>query len=72
MSQDGQVGWKRPRLVFQFLGPKLAIEVKRKMTKDVTAAVANAYKNPPDIAVFLQEYPDDQVVINGTLISDRK
>jgi phenylpyruvate tautomerase PptA (4-oxalocrotonate tautomerase family) len=71
VSQDGQVGWKRPRLVFQFLGPRLAIETKRKMMKDTTAAVANAYKNPPDFAVFLQEYSDDQVAINGNLIADR-
>ena len=71
VSQDGQVGWKRPRLVFQFLGPRLAIEAKRKMMKDTTAAVANAYKNPPDFVVFLQEYSDDQVAINGNLISDR-
>jgi len=85
VSQDGQVGWKRPRLVFQFLGPRLAIEAKRKMMKDITAAVANAYKsvtampaqvsgasgNPPDFVVFLQEYSDDQVAINGNLISDR-
>jgi phenylpyruvate tautomerase PptA (4-oxalocrotonate tautomerase family) len=71
MSQDGQVGWKRPRLVFQFLGPRLAIEVKRKLMKDITAAVADAFSNPPDLAVFLQEYLDDQVGINGILISDR-
>ena len=72
VSQDGQVGWERPRLVFQFLGPRLAIEAKRKMMKDTTAAVTNAYNNPPDFAVFLQEYLDDQVAINGNLISDRK
>ena len=70
VSQDGQVGWERPRLVFQFLGPGLAIEVKRKMMKAVTAAVANAYNNPPDFVVFLQEYPDDQVALNGKLVAD--
>ena len=72
VSQDGQVGWERPRLVFQFLGPRLAIEAKRKMMKDTTAAVAKTYNNPPDFAVFLQEYSDDQVAINGNLIADRK
>ena len=72
VSQDGQVGWKRPRLVFQFLGPRLAIEAKRKMMKDTTAAVAKTYDNRPDFAIFLQEYSDDQVAINGNLIADRK
>ena len=71
-SQEGREGWESPRLVFQFLGPRLAIEVKRKMMKGITVAVANAYNNPPDFAVFLQEYPNDQVAINGTLIDDRK
>ena len=42
------------------------------MMKDITATVANAYNNPPDFAVFLQEYSDDQVAINGNLIADRK
>jgi phenylpyruvate tautomerase PptA (4-oxalocrotonate tautomerase family) len=70
VSQDGQVGWERPRLVIQFLGPRLAIEAKRKMMKGTTAAIANAYKNPLDFAVFIQEYPDEQVAINGNLVSD--
>ena len=72
VSQDGRLGWERPRLVFQFLGPRLAIETKRKMMKGIIAAVASAYTSPPDFAVFLQEYLNDQVAINGTLIDDRK
>ena len=71
VSQNGQLGWESPRLIFQILGPQgLDIEAKRRMMKGITAAVANAYNNAPELVVFLQELSRDQVAINGTLNVD--
>jgi phenylpyruvate tautomerase PptA (4-oxalocrotonate tautomerase family) len=68
VSQDDQLGSEPPRPVFQIHGPQgLSVEAKRKMVKDISAAVAKAYNNLPDFLILLQEYPSERVAINGKL-----
>ncbi len=55
-------------------GPKIEdIEVKRILVKELTDAVAKAYKLPAQIIVVLiKENSPDNVGVGGQLISDKK
>jgi 4-oxalocrotonate tautomerase family enzyme len=54
-------------------GPPADVEVKRTLAKDVTDAVAGAYKLPPDaITVVIKENPAENVAHAGCLLCDAR
>jgi hypothetical protein len=70
VSQNGLLGSEPARPVFVAHVPLGAdIAVKRKMLKDLNAAIDEAYPLP-DIAVFLIEHSLETVVINGQILAD--
>lgn len=53
-------------------GPKLEIEKKRELVKEVTDACAKAYKFPKEVfVVLIKENPLENVGVGGKLIIDR-
>ena len=71
VSQNGQLGSEPPRPVFQIhTVPGLSVEAKRKLIRNINAAVAKAYDNLPGFLILIQEYSQDRVAINGNLMSD--
>jgi len=53
--------------------PNISTENKRKMVKDVSEIVANAYGLPiKAITVLVQEYPKENVGVAGKLLIDKE
>ena len=54
-------------------GPRLDVDVKRVLVKDVTDALEKAYKFPrPVYGVIIKENPPENVANGGELVIDRK
>ncbi len=70
VSQNGKLGSEPAWPVFTMHVPLGGdVDAKRKMLKEVNAAVANAYRLP-EFAIFMIEHSLETVAINGTLLSD--
>lgn len=71
VSQNGLVGSEPVRPVFVVHIPQHGdVDAKRKMLKEINAAVADAYDNLPDFATFLHEHSLETVAINGNILAD--
>ena len=54
-------------------GPKLDLEVKRALVKDVTDALEKAYKFPRHVyGIIIRENAPENVANGGELVLDRK
>jgi hypothetical protein len=70
VSQNGVLGSEPVRPVFTMHIPLGGdIDAKRKMLKEVNAAVTDAYRLP-EFAIFLHEHTLETVAINGTILAD--
>jgi hypothetical protein len=70
VSQTGLLGSEPARPVFTMHVPQgVDIAAKRKMLKEINAAVAKAYPLP-DFMTFIIEYPLDLVALHGGLLAD--
>jgi hypothetical protein len=70
VSQNGLLGSEPVRPVLTLHIPQGAdAEVKRKVLKEINAAVAAAYQRP-DFMTFIVEYPLDLVAHEGDLLAD--
>ena len=54
-------------------GPPITdMEIRRKLTEDLTRSAAEAYAMPKEkIIILIRENREDQVAVGGELISDR-
>lgn len=72
VSQNGLLGSEPARPVFMVHAPQgVNIDAKRKMLKEVNAAVAAAYQLP-DFMIFIHEHPLDVVAQDGGLLADNQ
>lgn len=72
VSQNGLLGSEPVRPVLTLHIPEGAhFEVKRKVLKKISCAVAEAYQLP-DFMTFLVEYPLDRVAHEGNLLADNE
>jgi phenylpyruvate tautomerase PptA (4-oxalocrotonate tautomerase family) len=70
VSQDGRLDLQPCKPVcFLEVPPAIKVDVKRRMVKQISAAITNAY-GLPDVLVFLREYPLEQVSQDGMLQSE--
>jgi hypothetical protein len=70
VSQNGLLGSEPARPAFMVHAPEGAgSDAKRKMLRDVNAAVADAYQLP-DFMIFIHEHPLDVVGLDGGLLAD--
>ena len=54
-------------------GPKIDVEIKRTLVKEITDALEKAYKLPREAyVVLIKENKPENVGVGGTLILDRK
>jgi phenylpyruvate tautomerase PptA (4-oxalocrotonate tautomerase family) len=70
VSQDGRLD-SEPVTPVSFLEipPGIQIDVKRKLVKRISAAIADAY-HLPDVLIFMREYPLEMVSQDGGLQSE--
>jgi phenylpyruvate tautomerase PptA (4-oxalocrotonate tautomerase family) len=69
VSQDGRLDSPAKPVCFLEVPPGIRIEVKRKMVKRISAAIAEAYYLP-DVLIFIREYALDMVSQDGGLQSE--
>lgn len=54
-------------------GPKIDVEIKRTLVKEITDALEKAYKIPREAyVVLIKENKPENVGVGGTLIIDRR
>jgi hypothetical protein len=72
VSQNGLLGSEPVRPVLTLHIPEGAnVDLKRKVLKEINAAVAAAYQRP-DFMTFIVEYPLDLVAHEGNLLADNE
>ena len=70
VSQDGRLDSQPAKPVFFLeVPPGIRIDVKRKMVKRISAAIAEAY-HLPDVLILIREYALDMVSQDGGLQSE--
>ena len=72
VSQNGELGSELAKPVLLIHGPQgVKADAKRKMLKEVNAAVQNAY-GLPEFMIFMHEYPLDLVAHEGNLLAENQ
>lgn len=70
VSQNGLLGSEPARPVFIMHVPQGGdVDAKRKMLKNINAAVDKAYQLP-DFVIFIHEHSLDLVAVNGGILAD--
>jgi hypothetical protein len=70
VSQDGRFDLEPVKPVcFLEVPPDIKVDVKRRMVKQISGAIIEAY-GLPDVLIFLREYPLDKVSQDGMLQSE--